>query len=184
MVSPFWCQITLTAVPVLVTFLSSNTALLGPMGETELLHDTDSIGYAPTPADTLDPNTTPVREWSSQQLFDYVAKHLVTQGRAAMSGAACCYRTPSGDMCAVGCLIPDADYEEWFEGHTLELLPDLEALLGVDHSKLLHSLQIVHDYSLREEGISAARRQLYSVAANFGLSSAALDTALAAQVPV
>ena len=35
------------------------------------------------------------------------------------NGGQCAYRSEDGDKCAVGCLIPDSDYREAFEGTTV-----------------------------------------------------------------
>jgi hypothetical protein len=40
-----------------------------------------------------------------QELFDFVAQHLLTQGDTAMQGSAPILRNNEGQTCAVGCLI-------------------------------------------------------------------------------
>lgn len=50
------------------------------------------------------------------RLIDIVAKHLTKQRGQAMTGDQCHYRTHKGNMCAVGCLIPDTIYRKGLEG--------------------------------------------------------------------
>jgi hypothetical protein len=53
---------------------------------------------------------------TKQEIFDTVARHLLTQNaRAEDEGGDCLYRTPEGLMCAAGCLIPDAAYSRDIE---------------------------------------------------------------------
>lgn len=122
---------------------------------------------------------------NTQEVFNRVVKHLRQQGmrsmriRDARPGAAgCAYRGDNGTMCAVGCLIADEHYNEWFEG-TGVCAPDVrEALFnsGVVTDKdtlyLLTSLQQIHDgagttgspYSVDIE------RGLRALAASLGLA--------------
>ncbi len=55
-----------------------------------------------------------------QEIFDKVAKHLLTQKARctdSKTGRRCLYFDPETKMkCAAGCLIPDRDYSESFEG--------------------------------------------------------------------
>lgn len=145
-------------------------------------------------------------ETTAQQVFDYVAKFLLAQGKAAIVGtkSVCRYRTDDGLKCAVGCLIPDEDYDTSWEGPALNMLlretdeeqrcedgPDRkpmrkelhDALFA--HRDLLQDLQMAHDEDLlgkfisREEGFSSDvpewRRAMREVAVTHGLSAAVLD---------
>ena len=56
---------------------------------------------------------------NTQQIFDKVATHLLTQNRQAMTLGGCMYRAEDGAMCAVGCLINDNEYTEELEGRSL-----------------------------------------------------------------
>ena len=93
-----------------------------------------------------------------QQVFDKVAKHLLTQNKRAMKdfrgeypADRCAYRGDDGSTCAVGCLLSDDEYRPTFEGKASGTL--LRTLLGVDtlpdevmpYRNLLASLQNVHD---------------------------------------
>lgn len=96
----------------------------------------------------------------AQTLFDTVAKHLMVQGRRAVTenGAVCQYRAPSGCKCAIGVLIPDELYDERMEGKGIpRLISELDSLdvneglakfikeVLEPHFGLLHALQNVHD---------------------------------------
>lgn len=53
-----------------------------------------------------------------QAIFDRVVTHLLTQKRRSVTITGgvrtCMYRAPNGDMCAIGCLIPDDVYTPCF----------------------------------------------------------------------
>lgn len=105
---------------------------------------------------------------NSQEVFDKVVTHLRSQNVQAMSHAfgGCHYRTENNLKCAVGCLIPDGEYRDWFEGYSvIDLLnkitgkildkavdkEDFPILLSLKkHQSLLASLQTVHDSSATE----------------------------------
>lgn len=58
---------------------------------------------------------------NEQEIFDTVVKHLFAQNARALGGNGCAYRALAKDnvtvlKCAVGCLIPDADYDPDYEG--------------------------------------------------------------------
>lgn len=90
-----------------------------------------------------------------QQVFDKVAKHLLTQNAKSMAPydggyTDCAYRGRGGLMCAVGCLIADEHYSSDLEGAIASAgsvraaversgITDHEALL------MLSGLQRIHD---------------------------------------
>lgn len=89
---------------------------------------------------------------TTQEIFNRVARHLLTQGARAANPVtgACLYRAPDGKKCAVGCLIPDDKYRADFEGCLMG--PGIfEAAVGApSHERrrdfnLLLDLQAVHD---------------------------------------
>ena len=47
---------------------------------------------------------------NTQEIFDKVATHLLTQNARSHSGGSCLYRAPNGNMCAIGCLISTGTY--------------------------------------------------------------------------
>lgn len=50
---------------------------------------------------------------NKQEVFDAVAKHLLTQNEKSGAGTRCFYRHPMADLkCAIGALIPDKLYRE------------------------------------------------------------------------
>ena len=92
-----------------------------------------------------------------QEVFDYVASHLIRQGRQSktddLSYGGCSYRGNGGTSCAVGCLIPDEEYKVVLEGLSVtELLgeksvPTLTSLNEniEDLESMLMDLQVFHD---------------------------------------
>jgi hypothetical protein len=102
------------------------------------------------------------------KVFKTVAEHLHRQGMRAVDtkNDVCRYRGPDGTACAVGVLIPDADYSEKIEGASVIRLLEarcfwtdrvraLEAALTANgftaaDYPLLKALQQVHD--TRAEG--------------------------------
>lgn len=58
-------------------------------------------------------NTLP--QATEQELFDYIATHLLTQNEKSMSSMGCQYHIK--DLkCAAGCLIDRTEYDQNFEG--------------------------------------------------------------------
>lgn len=105
-----------------------------------------------------------------QEIFDTVARHLLTQMAKAVRGRSpaggpddsCMYRAPSGRKCAVGCLIPDSVYTPNIEGASVCATVEGQALFPEMHSilerlnllersklKLIVELQDVHDMNHR-----------------------------------
>ena len=83
---------------------------------------------------------------TNQQAFDKAATHLFTQKAYAHNiEGSCVYKAESGLKCAVGCLIPDSEYQSWFEGKkALTIAHNVPALSGVS-TDLLRTLQVIHD---------------------------------------
>jgi len=99
-----------------------------------------------------------MRMLTKKQIYDKVAKHLLSQRARSMTGGRCVYRNPQGLKCAIGCLIPDSDYTKDIEGGLVDfaVFDNDFALLqilyqnGVDVSDikvlaLLGSLLNIHD---------------------------------------
>ena len=66
---------------------------------------------------------------NTQQIFDKVATHLLTQNARSAAEGSCLYRSPSGLKCAVGCLISDsvyATYNIYGEDHEEKIGNNLE----------------------------------------------------------
>jgi hypothetical protein len=91
---------------------------------------------------------------TNQEAFTKVVQHLRQQGERSIreedEALRCRYRGEDGKMCAIGCLIPDEEYEPSMEGKAIETLlrrregtfaPSLEEV----SLSLLGALQRVHD---------------------------------------
>lgn len=111
----------------------------------------------------------------SQEIFDKVATHLLTQNAKSIDGKACMYRGPNGLRCAVGGIIPDDLMNECnFEGASVRQLfeePAIEEYFGKENETLLHALQILHDNT----NVSEWKTRLQGTADIFGLSSEVLN---------
>lgn len=120
-----------------------------------------------------------------QQVFDKVAKHLLTQQAKSIEDDECRYRTASGLMCAVGCLIPANISTDILEGcnvhvfmpedgtrpFTVDELKQLaKAGITADNLDLLRQLQLIHD----TRPVDAWPHHLQKVAGEFKLSSEVL----------
>lgn len=83
-----------------------------------------------------------------QEIFDEVVEHLFNQGRKAQTkGGGCMYRCEDGRKCAVGALIPDDMYDDYFEGKLADD-PDIVAALPAEYrvgAVFLRSMQLQHD---------------------------------------
>lgn len=89
---------------------------------------------------------------TEQQVFDTVAKHLLTQmqqSRITVDGtsSSCLYRGPNGLKCAAGVLIGDDEYHEDMENHSWNALAK-DGLVPSEHKCLISILQNLHDFSL------------------------------------
>ena len=97
---------------------------------------------------------------TNQEIFNTVAKHMLKQGvRAVDKNGACQYKTPAGNKCAFGCLIPDELYNPCLEGKIACLgtvkdnlaIPDYFAKVyefnGIKQESLplIKDLQTLHD---------------------------------------
>lgn len=89
---------------------------------------------------------------TAQEIFDYVARHLLTQGKKSVlpdTEDVCAYRGKDDCKCAAGCLIPDDRYKPEFE----QKLWNTAASFGIaqhfpeylEFLGLIRELQLVHD---------------------------------------
>ena len=108
----------------------------------------------------------------SQEIFDKVVDHLRKQGhRSVDEYGSCMYRAPNGDMCAVGCLIPDNLYRPVIEGIEAGpegLMGDILRTIGITDYNLVKSLQVLHDCNLEFTGENFESK-VSRIADNFGL---------------
>jgi hypothetical protein len=123
---------------------------------------------------------------TDQEMFDTVARHLLKQREISeMCDGTCAYRGPNGLKCAVGCLIPDKDYEGRYEGIALygegsvklEKQADESDLFQYivteisDNFNLVAALQELHD----SERVNAWPNCLRALASDWDLSYAVVD---------
>jgi len=82
---------------------------------------------------------------TAQEVFDQVAKHLLTQKeRCVDESGRCSYRNNKGLKCAAGCLINDDEYKSYFEGVWWAAFP--RRFRGtLKHCDLITKLQSIHD---------------------------------------
>lgn len=118
--------------------------------------------------------------YTDQSLFETVARHLFSQGRKAMEGQSCRYRTEDGLMCAVGCVLPDELYSEELEGSTapilFDVLPEFSKMFTPVQKNLLTSLQWVHDDEANWDTSETLMKALIGTGASYGLSFTFLDS--------
>lgn len=121
---------------------------------------------------------------NKQEIFDQVARHLLTQKELSLNqDSNCMYRGDNGMMCAVGCLIPDELYTEDIENKVAssDVVVDLLRSAGVieyeegddrhiDEIKFLSKLQTVHDSSAPYNWLSC----LWSLARKHNLKDTVL----------
>lgn len=104
---------------------------------------------------------------TSQEVFDIVYKHLLTQNEQARR-ITCRYKIEDDDKvlkCAAGCLIPDEKYSSEMEGKMWNELVSLN-LVPSNHFPLIQRLQVIHD----TYPVDQWEKELKVVAADFGLT--------------
>lgn len=111
-----------------------------------------------------------------QEVFDKVAKHLLTQNAESILGNGCAYRGTHGRMCAVGCLIPDELYDPKMERknvmHVASKFPEVKQCgITEENMPLLAKLQQIHDL----DPTSVWRQELAKVAQRFKLDPKVLE---------
>ena len=93
-----------------------------------------------------------------QDIFETAARHLLTQGckswrilrLASKTQKEFAYRGDNGNMCPLGALISDEDYQESMEGQTVESSADIVLACGgtTFDIKFLDGLRHIHDAHL------------------------------------
>ena len=116
-----------------------------------------------------------VNNKSFQEIFDFVANHLLTQNAKAVEDSGTC-RYRYGDLkCAVGALISDEDYNYSFEMRSIRLLADRKntRFSNIEESRLafLIHLQKIHDDYVIEEW----PEKLSALGSYFNLSNEILE---------
>lgn len=120
---------------------------------------------------------------TNQEIFDRVVTHLANQKHPAMAVnmpwsmdggyPVCCYRTPEGESCSIGCLIPDDEYDFIFEGKRITSLINSGyiSIKGVS-KELLSKLQSAHDGSVDAPDLIG---KLKNIARNFDLDDGKIN---------
>lgn len=97
----------------------------------------------------------------NQEAYNIVKQHLMAQGVRSTEFGLCRYRGPNSLKCAIGVLIPDAEYNGTMESHSASLVCHLDKV----DPQLLVRLQVVHDC----RGEYTWQSELEQVALEFGL---------------
>lgn len=82
------------------------------------------------------------------EIVELVTKHLLAQGKRSKEAGTlkCLYRGPHGLRCAIGCLIPDELYKDWFDDQGyVDLTIAAAAGIGGEDLDLARRLQTIHD---------------------------------------
>ena len=109
---------------------------------------------------------------TTQQVFDQVAVHLLTQNAQSKDSAGeCLYRGPNGLKCAAGCLIGDDEYQGAMENKTWAGLFIDSYIKTRAHNVLISRLQDIHDDFLPYEWAAALRQTAW----DYKLNTEALD---------
>jgi hypothetical protein len=133
-------------------------------------------GFSKPPAEYDD--GIPVRN-RRQEVLDKVWQHFVVDGhpRSRDEEGVCMYRDPSGNPCALGLLIPDADYHTDMEGmgpeadELVHSSPEYAETLDACGGRFLFQLQVAHDSA---DAIDfPIERNLRELAVQYGLKVAA-----------
>lgn len=107
---------------------------------------------------------------NAQQIYDTALFGLRRQGAASVNESGCLYRGDEGRKCAVGMLIPDADYEFSMEQQCSSLLLSKYPRLAYlrEHRALLELLQDAHDDYLTTS-VEDWEHEMQVIAAHLGL---------------
>jgi hypothetical protein len=90
-----------------------------------------------------------LKDSTAQEVFDFVAHHLLTQNEKCMlNDLKCAYRNSDGLKCAVGCVIANDEYSPIFDecvNSSIAYLVKEEKIKIDKHLELLQRLQKIHD---------------------------------------
>lgn len=109
---------------------------------------------------------------TAQEVFDQVARHLLTQKERSVADEKCLYRAPGGLKCAAGCLIGDDEYRPSMEDRKWRSLVEAGIAPG-RHEALIGDLQQLHDSHFFQW--PQWPYQLRSIAIRFGLDPAIVE---------
>ena len=114
---------------------------------------------------------------TEQEVFDQVARHLLTQMETSIVGSVCKYKHIKQDgtilKCAAGCLIADDEYTEDFDSGVSFWSSLIEnGLITTDNCfSLIIELQGLHD----EFETECWESELYNIADRFNLNTEVLN---------
>lgn len=109
---------------------------------------------------------------TAQEVFDQVARHLLTQNEKSSDDSGCVYRTADGLACAAGCLMADDEVDdEWNADVAWAELVE-RGVAPKEHQDLIEDLQGAHDSFPTQ----AWPERLKAIADNYGLSTAVTYT--------
>ena len=93
-----------------------------------------------------------INGWTKEKMIAQI--QMRNNGTVSVRGGRCQYRAnhkPNGNACAVGCFIPDEDYQKRFEEQPLWFIIDqIPGKMPLEISGL-HSMLGVHDRSLNKD---------------------------------
>ena len=116
-------------------------------------------------------NDNPTSQLTVQEMFDTVVAHLIQQGVPSVDDTGVCmYRGPNNTKCAIGCLIPNENYDESFEGRSVFYSVVRNSLpFHVDDPmmNLLSSLQNAHDSHF--ESVEMLKKKLKKIGEEYNL---------------
>lgn len=108
---------------------------------------------------------------SEQEIFNQVAKHLLTQNKKSIKeDGVCLYKSPEGLKCAAGCLISNEEYRPEFETNSWYWLIR-DSKFPKEHQALIRDLQFIHD----QISVSDWKRYLEHAAGTYSLNTEVLD---------
>ena len=98
-------------------------------------------------------------------VFNRVKNHLLTQNRKSVyvtsdGTEVCCYRSPDGLMCAIGCLINEEHYTRNLEGYNILHYPVVQALRA---SGIYFGPPYLTNYAASSRSIARLLQQLQSI---------------------
>ena len=96
------------------------------------------------------------KPFNKQEIFTKVKTHLLKQGVRAMNeDEECQYRGENETKCAVGCLIPDKNYNKKIEGDSVDSGTVQKCIPykidSIEDEDFLCKLQYIHDQHLPEK---------------------------------
>ena len=106
---------------------------------------------------------------TAQEVFDFVAHHLLTQNEKSLQGNSCRYKSQRTLKCAAGCLISDENYDKSLEGDTWDIVS--KKLGMVNQWSLVRDLQALHDNTI----VRKWKHELINFANRYALSTVVME---------